>query len=164
MSEQFVIRWKPGLGKIYDADAEKVAQEIADIGGSATPEQIVEKGKGEDTELHKCFEWDDTEAARQYRIVQARDIVRCLYIVRVEPDESQEEQAPTEVPLVKAPFFRAFSHLNSQLGYSQTIHIVKDEDRYKELLEQAKRELKAFSQKYACLKELENIIEMIDEL
>lgn len=164
MNGQFVVRWRPGVGRIYDADAQKVANEIGEIGENVTPEQIVEKGKDESTELHKCFEWDDTEAAKQYRIVQARDIVRHLYIVRVEPEETDEEPLPAEIPVVKAYKFRYFSHLNSEPGYSQTIHIVKDEDRYKELLEQAKRELKTFRQKYACLKELANIIEMIDEL
>lgn len=164
MSENFVVRWKPGMGKIYNADAEKVAGEISEIGETATPEQIVEKAEDENTELHKCFEWDDTEAARKYRIVQARDVVRHLYIVKVPTEEPEEAQEPFEIKIEKADSFRYFSHLNSEPGYSQTIHIVKDEDRYKELLDQAKRELKSFRQKYACLKELSAIISMIDEL
>ena len=125
------IRWKPGMGKLYNADAEMVAGEIRDIGETATPEQIVEKAQDESTELHKCFEWDDTEAARKYRIVQASDIVRHLYVVNVEPDEPEEKTAPAEIPIVKVNSFRYFSHLNSESGYSQTISIVKNEDRHK---------------------------------
>ena len=74
-----VASWKSGFG-LFHADAQKVANEIAEIGESATPREILEKGRDPKTELHKCFEWDDTVAAEKYRIQQARQIVCCLVI------------------------------------------------------------------------------------
>ena len=47
-------------------------------------------------------------------------------------------------------------------GYKQTIVMVKDEDEYSKLLEQAYRELHSFKQKYSCLSELAEIIALID--
>ena len=44
----------------------------------------------------------------------------------------------------------------------QTIVMVKDEDEYQKLLEQARRELHVFKQKYSCLSELAEIIALID--
>ena len=47
-------------------------------------------------------------------------------------------------------------------GYKQTIVMVKDEDEYKKLLDQAYLELHAFKQKYSCLSELAEILALID--
>lgn len=43
---------------IYKADATKCAMEINDIGEEATAEQVLDKARSSDTELHKCFDWD----------------------------------------------------------------------------------------------------------
>jgi hypothetical protein len=40
--------------------------------------------------------------------------------------------------------------------------MVRDEDEYRKLLEQAYAELHSFKQKYSCLSELANILELID--
>ena len=47
-------------------------------------------------------------------------------------------------------------------GYKQTIVMVKDEDEYKKLLNQAYTELHSFKQKYSCLSELADILALID--
>ena len=47
-------------------------------------------------------------------------------------------------------------------GYKQTLVMVRDEDEYKKLLDQAYRELHSFKQKYSCLSELAEIIALID--
>ena len=49
--------WK--ITGIFNADAQKVAEEINKIGDEVTPDQIVEAARDESTELHKCFEWDE---------------------------------------------------------------------------------------------------------
>ena len=55
--------WKRGCR--ISADAQKVADEILGIGNSATTAQILDKARNEQTELHKCFDWDDAEAAKK---------------------------------------------------------------------------------------------------
>ena len=81
---QTISMWKPGMEHLFKADANQVANEIADIGENATPKQIVEKARNESTELHKCFDWDDTTAAEKWRIQQARQVVCCLVIKQVD--------------------------------------------------------------------------------
>ena len=161
--ENYVVSWNPSLGKCYNADAQKVAYEIAELGDgledSTLYEQIVEKGRNESTELHKCFEWNDTVAAEKYRIVQARDITRHLYYVRREPEDEEERQEDRTVVLSEK--FRVFTHMNGTPGIMQTVHIVKDDDKYRQLLEQAMNELRAFKRKYECLKELKPILDLI---
>ena len=78
------VIWK--MSGVFKADAEKVSAEIESIGSEATPAEIVEKAKDESTELHKCFEWDDSIAAQRWRLQQARQIV-CLLVYEEEKKE-----------------------------------------------------------------------------
>lgn len=140
--------WKKGCG-FYKADANKVAEEIFSIGNEVTPEQIVEKAKDEETELHKCFEWDDRIAGEKYRKWQARDIV-CKLVI-------QEEEVPKDRPET-----RVLYKTDATSGYKPTEYIVRKKDEYEALLERAWAELRAFKAKYSMLKELDEILELID--
>jgi hypothetical protein len=75
-----VYQWKEGTR--IKANAEKVGTEIEQIKGPKTPEAVVKKARSERTELHRCFEWDDSAAAIQYRLEQARYVLRTISIVR----------------------------------------------------------------------------------
>lgn len=147
---QTVSIWKPGMESLFKADANLVANEIMSIGDSVTPAQIVEKARDEGTELHKCFDWDDTSAAEKYRICQARQVVRCLVIKR--PD-GQENKPP-----VRTLYKIDRSH---ESGYRATELIVRNQNAYDSLLQQAYGELHAFKVKYAMLTELEEIMALI---
>lgn len=61
---------------IYKADAQKVADEIGN--DKITPQEMIEKARNEQSELHKCFEWNDTIAAGKYRLQQARNVLAML--------------------------------------------------------------------------------------
>ena len=86
------IVWAAGIGesKYKGISAVKVYDEIVSIGDSATPEQIVEKARDESTELHKCFTWDDADAAEKWRKQEARQI-RHFLVIRDETDTAQPE-------------------------------------------------------------------------
>ena len=147
-----IAEWKMPL---YKADAQKVAEEIAAIGETATPAQIVEKARDEASELHKCFDWDDTVAADKWRLQQARQVVTLL-VVTIKNDEPEAEPVRLRV------FERSGETYDA--GYKQTFLIVQDKDEYKALLRRAKSELEAFKRKYKALVELEKVFEAIDEL
>lgn len=143
-----VATWKSGLG-LFKADAQKVAEEIIAIGDEATPAQILEKGRSEETELHKCFEWNDSIAAEKYRLSQARKICEVLVIQRL-PD------APKE-----APEIRIFHKTESTGGYKPINRIVQDNDEYQKLLQRAFAEFHALKIKYQNLQELDYITNLI---
>lgn len=50
-------------------------------GGKLTPEKVVEVAHEETHPLHVCFEWDDSKAGHQYRLWQARSLIRSVKIV-----------------------------------------------------------------------------------
>lgn len=145
----FTATWKSGFGLFNKADAQKVAQEIMNIGDCATPSQIVEAGRNSNTELHKCFDWNDAVAAEKWRIEQAREIVRHLVIKQDAPPKDR-------------PQIRYFFKPQGEVGYKPTEVIVKREDSYNALLAQAYAELRAFKAKYNCLEELRDILDLID--
>lgn len=145
-----VATWRSGPC-VFKADAQKVADEISSIGISVKPEEIVDKARDESTELHKCFEWDDTKAAEKYRVYQARQIV-CHLIVKEVNDDSPKQEV------------RFFYKTDSQEGYKPTSYIMRNENEYHKLLDRALSELKAFQRKYNTLKELDGLFEAINAL
>jgi hypothetical protein len=85
----FQYAWKEGSR--FTANAEMVASEIESIGDGATPEQIVAKAQNKRTALHQCFDWDDDEAAKKWRLQQARQVVNSI-VVYEQPEEEQPPQ------------------------------------------------------------------------
>lgn len=149
---QTIIKWS--LDGIFKANAGKCYEEIQQIGDEVKPEQVLDKARDETSELHKCFDWDDSTAAEKYRLYQARNVINHLIVVQQEVEEPVKEPVKFRVMLK--------NDRKPESGYKQTIVMVKDEDEYKKLLEQAYNELRTFKQKYACLVELADIIAMID--
>ena len=128
-----------------------VHNEIESIGETFTCKQIVEKAKDRNTELHKCFEWDNEIAADKYRLQQAGLIIRNLVITRVE--EEKEQKTP----------LRMFVSTGERTGaYKPVKSVVRIQSEYKNLLERAYSELRAFKNKYSMLKELDEILALID--
>ena len=144
-----MVEWK--VKGLYKADAEAVYKEITALGDTFSPEEIVEAAKDEATELHKCFEWNDSVAAEKYRLHQARMIFTQL-VVRTETSDN----TPVAV--------RVISSASVANVYTPTKMLVKSDTEYADLLERAKRELQAFKQKYATVVELQEIFTAIDAL
>lgn len=143
--------WRAGLG-IYKADATKVANEILDIGEEATAQQVLDYGRNENTELHKCFEWNDDIAAEKYRLSQARDVIRNLVFIRSEEQIKQD-----------APEIRVFhkTERTEESGYKPLTRIIKDENEYQNMLKLAYAELHSFKMRYQHLQELDYILSLI---
>ena len=155
MESKIKAVWSAGFGVFRSADAQKVAEEIFEICSDfeqATPQQIVEKGRDANTELHKCFEWNDSVAAEKYRLVQARDITRHLVFVRTEQEVKDD-----------APEIRVF-HKTERVegsGYKPLVKIVQNDDEYQKMLRLAYAELHALKVKYQNLQELDYILSLI---
>lgn len=142
--------WKSGSR--YSADAQKVADEITAIGEYATPKQILDKAKDAETELHKCFEWDNTKAGEKWRLHQARKLV-CSLVFK----EQSEQTDP-------APGIRLFFKIDEDEGYKPVVMIMRDKAEYQKLLTKALSELRAFQAKYKSLTELDSIFSEIEKL
>lgn len=140
------IIWK--FDGIFKADAQKVYEEIGER--KITPEEVLEQARNNvNSELHKCFEWDDSKAAEKYRLSQARQIIQFLV---VKPEKEEE------------PKVRVFQITTETNNYQPTKLFMKQPDEYKALLQRAKNELAALKTRYKTLSELEKVFEAIDEV
>lgn len=135
--------------KQFKADAEKVYSDIENI-PEKTPQNVVDyAAEHPDSELYKCFTWDDTKAANEFRKQEARQVMRCL--VYTQDDEEDETVS-----------FRILQRASD--SYVPVMRLVQDKNEYKALLARAKAELKAFRERYKQISELEEILEAIDKL
>lgn len=80
----------PSLGsKLSKAQAEIVGRELQDIektNGAIVPEAIVSRAAPLESAIHSFFEWDDSEAAIEHRLNQARELARSVSIIVI-PDK-----------------------------------------------------------------------------
>lgn len=150
MNTKITAAWLPGFETMFRADPQLVAQEIVSIGEKATPNQILDKARDPGSELHKCFEWDDSIAAEKYRLFQARKVV-CHLVIR-------------ETIQDKKPPIRFMLQTKNGDGYQPTQIIYRDPDKYQVLLQSVLRDLVAIRNKHANLVELEQVFEAIDHL
>lgn len=141
-----VISWK--VKGLFKADAQKVSEEIAEIGETVEPSEIVEKARNESTELHKCFEWRDDIAAEKYRLHQARVMLGNLVF---KYKDEQVKQEPVRLMYKTA----------ENEGYKSINLIMQKPDEYKALLDRAYSELRAFKNKFKMLQELKAIFDLI---
>ena len=144
-----MVTWK--VKGFFKADAETVYKEITALGDSFSPEQIVEAAREEGTEVHKCFTWDDTVAAENWRRHQARVLVAQL-VIKTETTDRE----PVAV--------RVIASTATRNEYKPVVKLIEAEQGYADLLAKAINELKAFQQKYKAITELREIFAAIDEL
>ena len=53
-------------------------------GGKLTPDIVLASAISEESPIHHCFEWEESNAAAQYRLLQAADLIRKVKVkVRV---------------------------------------------------------------------------------
>ena len=110
--------------------------------GLLVAEEVVEAAKDEDSPLHECFTWDDTEAAKQYRLVQARRLISCDVIW---PDGDKEKPAPRWVSLTD-------DRKRPGGGYRETKQVIDSKELLEQLEATAKRDRDGVLKRYEMLK------------
>ena len=121
--------------------------------GGLLPAVVVEAARSPTSPLHSCFDWDDSEAGQKWRIAQARHLLRV--IVRYE--EPKEQLVPTHVFVSLTPDREA------GVGYRLTRAVLADPDLRRQLLEDARADMKRFTKKYMVLEELAAIFAAMHE-
>lgn len=122
--------------------------------GKLTPQNVVDDARPEESELHGRFEWDDSVAGEQYRLVQAR---RLITSVRIEYSEDTDEDG------AERRFVRAFSSVRQtvdpeQRGYKPTEEIMSDPLAAKILLRECQRAITDLKRKYGHLAEFGELV------
>jgi hypothetical protein len=124
--------------------------------GFLRPTDIVKSAKPKSSVLHEFFTWDDTKAAEERRLDQARALVRKVRVtVQVGP-----EREPIRI--------RAFVSMPSDrvhgLGYRSIPSVLSSEQLREILLQEAYSELARFRGKYGALKEMFPVLKAIERV
>lgn len=140
--------------RIY-AYKNKVREELTFLeerDGVLKPESVIEFARNKKTELHKEFDWNDTTAAHQWRLQQARILIKT--IVTILPDNKDRQ--------VKV---KAYYHFDApENGYISMVRVMSDTELKDRMLADAKKELDEFRKKYNTLKELADVLIAIDHI
>jgi hypothetical protein len=108
------------------------------------PSAVVEAARDPDSPLHHRFTWDDSKAAHEYRLWQARELIVSVEIVV----DNRFESSPVYVSLQSDRL---------QGGYRALSDVLSDKALRAELLTTAAKELEAFQWRYDRFAELSGV-------
>lgn len=118
--------------------------------GRLHPRDVVAFARDPKTALHSQFLWDDTEAAKHYRLSQARELISAY--VEVLPGVKFETRVFVSLP----------SDRETRGGYRKMTEVMGDASLRAEFLAAAFRELEALRIRYARLEELAEVFAALD--
>lgn len=148
-------RFQSGAAKDAKAVGEHLELLRQQSKGELTPEDVLADAKHDNSPLHSFFEWDDTAAAHQHRLAQARGLIRSVVAIYVDEEKQKpavRAKAYVHIAEAGAPHYRETGHAMSQTKTRQMV------------LQRAWRELQAWKVRYKDLKEFSDLFEVIDEV
>lgn len=123
-------------------------------GGELQPQDVVDAARDVESPLHSQFEWDDTEAGEKWRRHQARQLIRAVVHMQPAKDGSL-------VPV------RVYASLTpdrvERNGYRRIVAIMANPDQRRQLLLDARAEMRLFQEKYRSLNELSAVFVAMKE-
>lgn len=132
---------------------EREVEKIERKHGVCHPAMLVKAAAKETSPLHGLFEWDDSEAARQWRVHQARRVINTLRVVV----DDQITQRPAFVHV------RRITPEGVADGYMAT-HRALAGDTREQVLKDALGVLEGARRRYESLGELAPVWEALDEI
>lgn len=139
--------------RISNSDAEIIGRRIELLSpiGQITAEKFLKDAKRKNSPTHGYFEWDNNRAAQEYRLEQARLLIRSVDIIVISDGKEFET--------------RAFHHIKineDETAYVSTNVIFSNKDYYFQVLENAISEIKSWQEQYRNYRELSKIFEAVD--
>lgn len=115
---------------------------LCDAAGELTPQAVVDDARPEDAPLHAHFEWDDSIAGEQYRLVQASEMIRKAQI-------TVETTTPRAAVRVRAFLSVPSADADGRTGVYRPIEVLARDTRVREeLLDQMRRDIAQLRRKY----------------
>jgi len=158
MSDREAYSWRPGSrfrvpAKVAGPEIARIERAALAEGRELTPADVVDAARMNTSPLHRLFDWDDRSAAEKYRLAQARQVIRCIEIRRVDP---REEGATVQSPV--------YVHVTPSGGpiYADTRRVLTDDELRQTALDEAARLLEGVRARYARLDALSAVLREID--
>jgi tRNA A37 N6-isopentenylltransferase MiaA len=151
------IKWKQNVPtKGIDAEKAHAALEtIRSKNNGLTDDAIVQAAAPKNHALHKWFEWDDSEAAKEHRRNQARLLIRSLEVTY-----SESPDIKTRVYEVE---HKARPQDPERTVYTTTEEVLANPESRDRLIAEAIRAAMQFRRRFKMLHELDAVMEAIDK-
>lgn len=132
------------------ADAQKVGEELETI-KDITNKEVLQYAKDNiNSELHKCFEWDDNIASEKYRLIQATQIISSIsFVIEEQPIKKQKVYYSVKTDKEN---IRSFKNIKN---------ILQNDNEYMALCEKAKKELEKCKDNYNDLIQKKDLKEIV---
>ena len=135
--------------------AEALRQIAERNGGLLRPQAVVDEARTEQSVLHRCFEWDDSVAGEQYRLIQAQKLIRSFKVVH-EHDGKR----------VETPMFIGLSIDRTGGSGENPYRLASDVSKVPDLLAIAERDalaqLQGMKERYGHLRRFNSVWSAID--
>jgi hypothetical protein len=125
-------------------------QRVWDERSRLTPEDVLEVASDKASPLHPFFEWEDGEAARQYRLAQAAGLIRSVKISFTVERNGEVEDIKVRRWLAPRA---AGAEIETQPGYQPEDVVRQTPELRNAVLRQMKRDINNMRRRYAHLDE-----------
>ena len=149
------FKYDYAISGIITVPAQAVGEMLETLSNSPTgltPKTLVDANRAEGSLLHNEFEWRDDVAAEKYRESQAAKIIRNVVIIENTTNDEEEDRP-----------VRGFCSTPGCIGNYVTLQTALTNEAFKaKLMEDAKRDAKAFLGKYRRLERLSSVNNAIE--
>lgn len=146
---------KKSAAQITDKEADKIGKYLERVfpsGSNIKPKDIVKLAEPENSLLHKYFEWDDSKAARAYRLEQARHLLISI-VVHI---ENKDVRAFHNIKLLSN------DSKTTERGYWRHDVAKKSPSLWQQVIDAALKELYGWRDRYQTYSKLTPIIKSIN--
>lgn len=140
---------KPTIGQRVYEELDRIRRSH---GGVLLPNDVVAAAKSTKSPLHGQFTWDDSRAAHEYRLEQARHLIRVAVTI-LEPTGDREVRAFVSLRNDRA---------NVGGGYRAIVDVLSSDKLRAQMLAEARADMLAFQVKYSSLEELAGVFKAIE--
>jgi len=143
--------WKiASLAKGIDAEAAiQEIERIENIYGALTPENVLKASESSDSILHALFQWDNSLAAHQFRLQQARTLINNIEVKVISNGEERRVSVFEIVNVGDGRVYKSIQNMDSK-----DIEFVK---------KQVRREISYLKNKLSAYQEMERTIKHLDD-
>lgn len=150
-------------GSRVHLDSQVVGETLEGINGKygmVTPSVVVEESKPVDAPLHNHFQWDDSKAAEEYRLVQARQLIRAVTVMQ---DAKEDKEVQVVRAFVNVRPVEGDEPLVSERCYITIQRAMGEEMLRRQVLANALAEIRSWRRRYAQYTEFAKIVGAVDE-
>ena len=149
-----VYRWGPyslGAKGVSVGQVAAIIEGVVAERGICTALDVLQLAEDPNSPLHSFFTWDDAQAAVSFRLREAQDLIRHIRMVTSDSN-------------ITTPAFVHVELSNGRKGYLGVVRAMSEEELRTQVLEDAKRQIRAFQARFIHLSELAPIWAAVDQV